>query len=747
MASSDARDDAADRPCILLVCNAREKESLTLALTLGQGGTHSDETAHAPRVEWADGGDDTVALFSLVRPQTVVIAAALDAGDARVLLRVLREDRRAFRSVLIGEGAGGQVRSALDATEFGVDRFVAWPVEPAALRNAVAVTLPAASPAALGVPSTDGGERASEPEMVRPTSTVIQPRRARTVPLVDEPVPASPVAPPSRWQPGSTEAEGGSESGEGSPADATHRSAKAGDAKAGAGDANAGEANANALGLTERGVDEGWTRAPSVRAVDDGADARTDAGRAAANAGHLDLGPGPSLGPGDPVPFGGEFARELRKKMSEMAVRLFRHDPSRAGSAAVALRYDHRAEIDLEALVDSAPVLASMAEPAAGPRAAPADASRGDSQTQITRDDATATQNTHPRADAGDLVRGQSDVAFLMARALTTDFTGALEVRRGDVEKIIYFEHGRPGFATSNQTHDRMGQLLFREGKISAAQYERCQLQVAASGRRMGEILVDLGYLKRRELLPAVRRHLEDLVYSVFSWPDGQFQFVRGDGNSHERIRLAKQPAAMVIEGIRRKLTEAELVSIVGGSKAVIEVATHARVAPLVAAAELSPEELRAFAAIDGRRSLEEVASASGVEPYVVLQLAYGLAALGLSTMRRPSDGPDDAAGLVGETDLAIDRERVRTRWALVMEADYFALLGVRRDATTFEIRRAYEAARRDFAPDSFPPVLRRELAFELGEIEQVLDEAHRALRDPDLRSRYLGHLVDEPAP
>jgi hypothetical protein len=34
-----------------------------------------------------------------------------------------------------------------------------------------------------------------------------------------------------------------------------------------------------------------------------------------------------------------------------------------------------------------------------------------------------------------------------------------------------------------------------------------------------------------------------------------------------------------------------------------------------------------------------------------------------------------------------------RARWQLVTEADYFALLGVRRDATAFEIRRAYQAA------------------------------------------------------
>jgi len=99
------------------------------------------------------------------------------------------------------------------------------------------------------------------------------------------------------------------------------------------------------------------------------------------------------------------------------------------------------------------------------------------------------------------------------------------------------------------------------------------------------------------------------------------------------------------------------------------------------------------------------VARAAGVDVADVLPLAWGLCVLGLATARRTdTEVPDESSALVGETDLAIDRERVRARWELVSEADYFALLGVRRDATAFEIRRAYQSARRDFAADGFRP-------------------------------------------
>ena len=76
-------------------------------------------------------------------------------------------------------------------------------------------------------------------------------------------------------------------------------------------------------------------------------------------------------------------------------------------------------------------------------------------------------------------------------------------------------------------------------------------------------------------------------------------------------------------------------------------------------------------------------------------------------------------------------------------DADYFALLGVRRDATAFEIKRAYETARRDFAAETFPLELRKELHEELDEIAHVLDEGYRVLRDDLLRASYLRHLRD----
>jgi hypothetical protein len=438
---------------------------------------------------------------------------------------------------------------------------------------------------------------------------------------------------------------------------------------------------------------------------------------------------------------GRDFARQLRTKMSQMAQRLFQGaDAPAPAPADLAPRHDHSTEIDLAALGEE-PALASVTE-IIETRATARIPAAPELATLPGSWDSQVRERGLP--DQGEIVRGVSDAPMLLAKMFAGGSTGRIAFRRGDVETVVFFDLGRPVFASSSEARDRMGELLVREGKITAAQYERVQGMVAESGRRMGEILVDLGYLKRRELLPAVRRHVEDIIYALFGWDRGRYQIAIEAQPCAERIRLSRHPAALILEGIRRKLNRSTLDRLVGPPSTVIEVGDRERLGGIINMGDLTAEERAALAAFDGQADLAGVARTAGVDVADVLPIGWGLCVLGLATTRRTdTEVHDESTALVGETDLAIDRARVHARWQLVTEADYFALLGVRRDATAFEIRRAYQAARRDFAAEGFPPDLRRELARELDDIASVLDEAFRVLRDDRLRQTYLANLIE----
>src|SRR5450432_26166 len=86
-------------------------------------------------------------------------------------------------------------------------------------------------------------------------------------------------------------------------------------------------------------------------------------------------------------------------------------------------------------------------------------------------------------------------------------------------------------------------------------------------------------------------------------------------------------------------------------------------------------------------------------------------------------------------------RARLLERYAPVKQGDYFAVLGVGRDANVTELRRAHERIIREIAPDAIEPQLAREMAAQIDAIRAVAAEALRVLGDEGLRPRYSSHL------
>ncbi|MFH0902831.1 MAG: DUF4388 domain-containing protein [Pseudomonadota bacterium] len=346
------------------------------------------------------------------------------------------------------------------------------------------------------------------------------------------------------------------------------------------------------------------------------------------------------------------------------------------------------------------------------------------------------------------------DMAALITRLHRERFRGRVCFRRDGAEKAVFFEDGRPVFATSSLPYDRMGDLLYREGKITREQYAKSRDVMTDTGRRMGEILVEMGFLKKRELAQAVRRHLEDIIYSLFAWESGDYEASPGDWAQNERIRLSAHPVALAHEGIRRKLGIERLRAKIGPATATIEPFGSDEIAEAVARIDLLARERQVIDLSNGHNTIAEVVAAVHLDETAVYQLAYWLVALKLarvvdkgspmSITKITSSGDSSEAQpqwIAG--DLTIDRARILAKYAQVTEGDYFAVLGVRRDATSFEVRRAYEAARYDYAEESFSPDIRSELEGEIREIGFVLEEAHRVLRDDRVRAAYLQNLKD----
>jgi hypothetical protein len=359
-----------------------------------------------------------------------------------------------------------------------------------------------------------------------------------------------------------------------------------------------------------------------------------------------------------------------------------------------------------------------------------------------------------------------SDVAAQLGRIYLQRLTGRLTLRRGAVEKIIFFDRGAPILGMSSDPDDRMGEMLVRQGRLTAEQLAQASEGLPRAERRLGAILVERGFIKPTELSVVVRRHFEEIIYSAFGWEDGEWALAPGQPNQ-EIVLLDEHPAAIILAGVRRKYGGARLMRCLGGGEQVFRRAQAT--GDLLPRMAITQEERAIVDLFDGVRTLAEVRELAGAREEVVAGLAWALSVLGQLDRDAPHVLPafgveppraavsgrngsgfhePERSVVVAERARVADRAGVRARilarHAIVEEGDYFEVLDLPRGAGPEEVRRAHATLARELAPTSLDSVLVAELGAQLRAIRAVLDEALRVLGEPRMRERYESHL---PAP
>jgi hypothetical protein len=340
----------------------------------------------------------------------------------------------------------------------------------------------------------------------------------------------------------------------------------------------------------------------------------------------------------------------------------------------------------------------------------------------------------------GDL--SDRDMPFLLGRVFTEGLTGRLSVRGG--EKSVYFEAGLPVMAASADPADRMLAMLVRENLIDARQHEEAVRMVDATGRKVGAVLIDLGFLRSDELLPAVRRHYESIILTLFSWTSGRWYIEPNVTAGPDRTRLLRHPAALLREGIERGYPGQRIAARLGAARNVFLLDNSTSAADITAQVIVDRAEGSVPALFDGVRSLEEVARVAEVSEATVLRIAFALSCFGVL---HPVEANATVRGgaRAGLRDVSIDRERIQARYALALESDYFKMLGLDRCSDASEVRRAHARLTREIAPATLGPELWHELKAQVETIREVLDEGLRVLCTPMLRSAYEFNLAHGP--
>jgi hypothetical protein len=205
---------------------------------------------------------------------------------------------------------------------------------------------------------------------------------------------------------------------------------------------------------------------------------------------------------------------------------------------------------------------------------------------------------------------------------------GVIECARGSDRKQIYFLDGDVIFATSSDREESLGQYLLMKGRISPAQLEVASREIGRfPGRRLGAILVQMGFLGAHEVAVAIREQVQQIVWGLFNWSYGSVEFRVGRVREHDGQQVSISTPRVIMGGCKRIIDAKVVTARLGGRNAVLkreEWPDH------LSGFQLERGERALLEMVDGTTSLFQLCEEGPLSPGINARVLYALCELGL---------------------------------------------------------------------------------------------------------------------
>lgn len=241
--------------------------------------------------------------------------------------------------------------------------------------------------------------------------------------------------------------------------------------------------------------------------------------------------------------------------------------------------------------------------------------------------------------------------------------TGTLSVGSPEGHRYVYFDAGQVAMCDAPQVDSRAFLLhaLLRKNLLSPEQVDDLNQRLYSLGHPLRDLILASGYVQEGELDEACAWCIEELVCPIFEWAEGDFTFTDGAPVQQLQVHdvvamgaVGMQTTQLLLEATRRKDEWRRIREVItdGGALYIVDNEGRNNLRNI----QTDPEMLKVLRYLDGRHTLDQVASAVGVTRFDTFAIAAQLVLAGIARPRTPEEVVSDAEELRrgGETEKAL---------------------------------------------------------------------------------------------
>jgi tetratricopeptide (TPR) repeat protein len=340
-------------------------------------------------------------------------------------------------------------------------------------------------------------------------------------------------------------------------------------------------------------------------------------------------------------------------------------------------------------------------------------------------------------------------IAFYLRRIYFQRLTGQLIFKRGSVEKHLFFQSGELVHAKTNVPEERLGEILFKLGKISDEAHSQMERYIEPK-EEIGKSLIKKGLTSQRNVDDGLAYQMREIALGLFPHMDGSFRFEEQPSLAERDFSTRINVPYLIEDGIRRMKFPAALQKMLEKRLPFVKDATFAHL--------LTEEEKQMLGRIKDNETAESLWRSLKYNPEFFWKTLYLFYCLNLVDFRDKEEVPagkeeekvstratigSEGTSEPARPDLWTQLEEVRAFKEKLETANYYQILGVAKTASEDEIKKAYFHLARKFHPDRFD---RNVSPGERVVIEDVFDKITKAYRTLTSREQRQDYDVKMPA-